>query len=545
MRRRFCLPRAGMTTKAFSVPRISSSTNHDAGSQGSRTGADRLAALPARNMNSARIVFLGPSLAQLDAKQQAKPVWSAPAREVKPSVRSGNTSAPRYTGKRKRAGREASRAAWMTGRSRSSRLQGSALASSVAGLTAALAGEPELGDVVRSRVEDKQHISEPEVGSNSKSFSEGVRGDERLDSVFNVEDMAPSFEDERDGQGGRPSVGMNSASKSGRLQLGPARVVGMRRIAFSKPLLLQFLERPRSRREGHRKDSSSSRLTPPPAAGSESRRAEEVSRGATTIESIPPPPTHAFVLAQITSISTLLSTPESYLSTFHGGSHFESAPKFNVLALVMRMSCVEDVPDWKAGGGRRMDRCNIVVKDASGCALKVVLEGDCATRWAMPREDTVLDANQLSISDMSSGQATLSDASSERYSNSLEASVSALHDHRSTSASRTTIERQRDDRLLPLRPGDVAVFSRLYLVRPRPLRRGRTSSSPSARMREAKATSTHAIASPTSGAVLELCWRNSIERSGDQRRNFDQCLTGFDARCKAIYRLAQAWSTSE
>lgn len=345
--------------------------------------------------------------------------------------------------------------------------------------------------------------------------------------------------------------------KEERLRLGPARAVGMRRLAADEPPLLKALKRPRisledQKGEAEANDKRASKrisLLASPLPGEDWRKSfDESVTGVTTADSIPPPPTHDFSLSLITSISTLVSSPNHFLSTHHGGNQFETSLKFNILALVTRMGGLEDVPDWKAGGGKRMDRCELTVKDASECALKIILEGDCATRWATPSdEDASLESEGPKSHDSSmDNRDEQSNVSSEWHSNSLEASISALQDE-TTSASRTTIERQRDDRLLPLRTGDVIVLSRLFLVRPRQQQRypSSSSSSSSSKFVESKVTSSYAIASSTSNACLEICWRNDIQNNRDRRRNFDKCLTSFDARCKAIYRLAQSWAASE
>lgn len=331
-------------------------------------------------------------------------------------------------------------------------------------------------------------------------------------------------------------------SKAERLRLGPARVVGMTRKVHKKAPLLKAMERPRllaAEREIRERDFILPVSEHTFEVGSINLQAASQSLlgGATTVESIPPPPTHAFSLSHLTPISRLLSSPNSFLSSYQGGNQQEGAAvKFNILALVTRVGGLEDAPDWKKGAGKRMDRCEIVVKDASECQIKVVLESDCATNWATPRDDEP-SFGQVYTMD---GNADESQSSSDVYSNSHDTSLLAAQDDCTTTASRTTIEGQRNDRMLPLRPGDVVVLSRLYLFRPR-LSKAR----PSFRSNDTKALSTHAIASPSSGATLELCWRSSIQRSFDQRRNFDKCLTAFDARCRAIFHLAQSWTASE
>jgi len=376
---------------------------------------------------------------------------------------------------------------------------------------------------------------------------ESVQGNE--DEVHQSNDTLTSYEMERHQvallNGVEESLSSKAIKKRDLLRLGPARVVGMRRVAADKPPLLKEIERPRAvgEAEGSNENKNSvccSHSVSSRTSDTRKRPLDEDSMGAITVESIPPPPTHDFSLSHVTSISNLLSSPNQFLSTHHGGDRFESALKFNLLALVMRIGGIEDAPDWKAGGGKRMDRCEMIIKDASECAIKIVLEGDCATRWAAPREEEGGRGTESLESVID--QSHHSDGSSDKYCNSLEASISAFQDA-STSASRTTIERQKDDRLLPLRPGDVIVLSRLYLVRLKQLRHRSSSSRYSDDSKAA--ASTHAIASSSSNAQVELCWRNSIHHERDQRRNFDKCLVAFDARCKAIYRLAQAWTASD
>ncbi|UZJ56890.1 hypothetical protein CBS101457_006210 [Exobasidium rhododendri] len=507
-----------------------------------------------------RVIYLAPTVSQLDARQSVRPIKysrSAQSRSME-KVFSSEEPGPRSEMKRSRAEREdtnkersiplsfkAARCANITPRYRASRKLKEGKARGGTGFGDAL----KAGAILSVSNKSIRFQSESELGSRRRPSSQDTSvTDERS---FDVQDTDASIGSEEDHV--IPLVEQEHfvtpklISKKEHLRLGPARVVGLRRMAADSSPLLKAFVRPTARAAEVVPASTEAAPTSVSTSfsrGSEVRSVDENSMGATTVESIPPPPTHEFSLSHLTSIADLLSSPNRFLSSHHGGNQFESALKFNVLALVMRVGGLEDAPDWKAGGGKRMDRCEVVVKDASECALKVVLEGDCATQWATPREGgaTLNDEESHSTESSANDQGQHSDISSEAYCNSLEASISALQDD-NTSASRTTIERQRDQRLLPLRPGDVVVLFRLCLVRPKEQKQWRGL--PSSRTGDPNAVSTHAIASPSAYARLEICWRNAVYEGRDERRNFDKCLTLFDARCKAIYRLAQAWTSNE
>lgn len=323
----------------------------------------------------------------------------------------------------------------------------------------------------------------------------------------------------------RPLV-TNPVSKSQRLRLGPARAVGLRRIRALPDRSPLLNEGASPSVNGASDKLRNPRPGPRPLSARGSTRDDTSLGGQTTVESIPPPPIHLFSLSKITPIVSILRSPDTYLSSYHGGN-LESARKFNILALILRVGGMETCADWKAGAGKMMDRCEVVVKDLSGCSIKVVLEGECAAKWARFEPSPACDKSDTGTS-MESTDASL-----------LGASINEGQDMSTGLASRSTIEIQRMNQLYPLRPGDVVVMSSLLLSRPRIKRMGKRYI-PSSDNKDS--TSIHAVASPASEAQLELCWRSDVRKGQDARRNFDQSLTAFDARCKAIHRLAQLWS---
>lgn len=461
---------------------------------------------------SNQVIFLGPSLDRLDNNKlsRARPIRHSSARPFSPYT---DSSTGRSSRKRPRL------------QEKSTLVDETQLDLSPLTKTTT----PQQSRATFSKV--KSITSSDSARSDSRRKENAVQHDKQGHQDIPNENVLPPIRaSDEDVINKEPISAIPSLLKQDKLRLGPARVVGMRRTNVGKPPLLKALEqRPVPTASDKSKAESLIRPGPRPLsdAGNRSRMSQEDSLGGfTTIESIPPPPTHAFSLSSITSISTLLSSPNCFLSSYQGGSQHEAACKFNLLALVVRVSGLEDAPDWKAEAGRRMDRCELVVKDGSDCSIKVILEKDCATVWASPKEYSSVDSDLYNINSLA-GDSQLSETYSDRYASSLE----ALDD--STSASRSTIERQKNNRLFPLCPGDVISLSRLILSRPRSCKQqGRPSSF------------AHAIASPIYACQVEICWRSRVQSEEDKRRNFDKSLTTFDARCKAIYRLAQMWSPS-
>lgn len=354
-------------------------------------------------------------------------------------------------------------------------------------------------------------------------------------------------------------------------QMGPARPVGIsRKGAPSRPPFLKTLKKQRLARSQiqtswlDQAQSSEASSSIKDASANASRDRSFSMLASTTVESIAPPPPHGFLLANMTSIAQVLATPRNWLSEAQGGQNGHRVLRFSVLVLVVRIGPLDKVKDWKAGGDRTLDRCEVVVKDESGCVLRVKLEGTCATDWAghKPCEEShsksamyewqqhqsgrqSIGRREHSLLDRTNSESMLTGADIGGF-NARETSETE-----SMMCDTTALFQRRANAMLPLKAGDVVALQSLRLVRSRPRRavsgwdaagRRRASLNPlSLRAQETNGGDVYAIASPSENSALELCWRNQISDVCDADRNFDPDLVAFNARCRAIYRLAAQW----
>ena len=127
----------------------------------------------------------------------------------------------------------------------------------------------------------------------------------------------------------------------------------------------------------------------------------------------------------------------------------------------------------------------------------------------------------------------------------------AFESYTSSLLDTSAMHEEKMQAMLPIKAGDVVALSNLRLVRSRLRRtpsaltwRGARRTAPYSRSSSAHANAdidVFAVASPSDGASLELCWRNSVSCASDLDRNFDSDLVTFNARCRAIHRLAMTW----
>jgi hypothetical protein len=317
--------------------------------------------------------------------------------------------------------------------------------------------------------------------------------------------------------------------------LGPARRVGISCEDLRKrPTFLRTLERSRRHNgptlgiiKAQNSDENRSDSISTGVSKAQSRKSNHITMLSsdpaitTTFDSIPPPPSHNFNLSALSDIGRLLRSPGTFLSINKGGAVLGDAPSLSVLVVVTRLEPIEQITCSKTAGLRSnvVRRCEMVVRDRNRHMIKVVLEGQCASRWA----DTVGDDTSY-----------FTNKNRHRTGLRSQAATSLL---RNQSFEDSTPQIDKQDTLLPIRPGDVIALSDLRLSRSKSKAMEKVSSNASKDL----GLSIHLTASPTFSSSLELCWRNEMIDEHDDLVNFDPSLTAFDSRCRAIYELARSW----
>lgn len=395
------------------------------------------------------------------------------------------------------------------------------------------------------------HTIQPESISDSlslrKSFDDrsthSVMEDTQLTASDGV-DAAPQKIAEpeeavpRNAQNESHNVQSNVANKQTRtkslsrskLTLGPARRVGIsKKFTTARPVFLKDLE------ESKRKAKENS-LIQSIIDENASVQDDQLSVAAPTtitnvaettagFESIAPPPAYRFTLAGLTGIATLLNDSDNHLTTQHENDYNMHQPLISVLAIVRRVGQLEYVKDWKAGYGKQMGRCEVVIQDGQGYTLKVVLQGICAEMWAGFHDVMDQSASSYAFSAADDQSGFLDSRSYFDFDKGFDAS--------------SMLAKREDLRLMPLQEGDIVHLEKLRIIRKSNQHNKRLQSRQQITedVIAQDSTNLYAIASESNRSTLEVCWRST----GHRHKVFDAHLPYIDGRCDAIYRLHQSW----
>ncbi|MCO5589910.1 hypothetical protein L7F22_043879 [Adiantum nelumboides] len=317
-----------------------------------------------------------------------------------------------------------------------------------------------------------------------------------------------------------------------KLALGPARQVGIsKKSSTIRPVFLKDLEESKRKAKELVKDKSMINEQESVqddifsiAAPTTITNVAETTAG---FESIAPPPAYRFTLAELTNIVTLLNDNDNHYTMQRENDYNMHQPLISILATIRRVGQMEYVRDWKAGYGKQMGRCEVIIQDGQGYTLKVVLQGICAEMWTGLHD----------VTDQSASSYAFSAAAVDGQSGNFDSR--SYFDFEKGFDSSSMLAKQEDLRLMPLQEGDIVHLDKLRVIRKSNQQNKRLQSRQDTTqdVTDQDSTTLYALASEANRSTLEVCWRST----GSRQKVFDAHLPYIDGRCDAIYKLHQSW----